>query len=219
MIETTTVCPNDEILMDYLEHRLRGKALHKIERHLSACADCRDQVAVCADLLGAGIAGDTMPVPQGVTQRAVDRVLGLENKSLLHKLTHGTRQHIAAGTAVLERLTWHPVSAAAALRGTSETLSPEVIRREKQFGNLRVGIEIEKSSADQAMIRVKDSSPQTAAAPVRVALFSQDREVASAPLGDAPVIFEELPLGTYQLVFVRQNRNLGQYAFEIADQA
>ena len=145
-----TACPNDEILMDFLEHRLTGNALQEVERHLARCADCREQVAVCAELLCTSIAEDTIPVPQGVTQRAVDTVLGLENKSLLDKLIHGTRRQIAKSTAALERLTWQPVSAAVALRGKAETLNPEVIRRKKQFGHLRVDIEIEKSDADQA---------------------------------------------------------------------
>lgn len=216
MIDTTTRCPSDETLMDFLEHRLHGKALQKIEQHLSACTNCREQVAVCADLLGNASADDSVSVPRRLTQRAVDSVLGLANQSLFHKLTHGARRRIAAGVVVLERLTWRPVPAAAALRGRSEALSPEVIRREKQFGDLRVDIEIEKSGADQALIRVKIPSSQVDTGLVRVALFSQDREVASALLGDVPVAFEEIPLGTYRLVFVKQNRQLGQYAFEIA---
>ena len=216
MIDTTHACPNDETLMDYLEHRLRGKALQKIEQHLSACADCREQVAVCADLLGTGMTDDTVLVPRGVTQRAVDAVLGLANQSLFHKLTRGARQRITAGAVVLERLTWRPVPAAAALRGRSETLSPEVIRREKQFGDLRVEIEIQKSGINQALIRVKGRTSKAGTAPVRVALFSQDREVASTLLSDAPITFEEIPLGAYHLVFMKQNQNLGQYAFEIA---
>lgn len=204
--------------MDYLEHRLSGDAREKMVRHLAQCVGCREQVAVCAELLITGIDDDTITVPQGVTQRAVDTVLDLENQPLLHRLAHGARQQIVKGTAAFERLTWHPVSAAVALRGRDKTLSPEVIRREKQFGDLRVAIEIEKGGTDQAMIRVKGSSLQADTTPVRVALFSQDREVASALLGDDSVIFEEIQLGTYRLVFVKQNQNLGQYSFEIADQ-
>jgi len=213
-----TACPNDEILMDFLEHRLTGNALQEVERHLARCADCREQVAECAELLCTSIAEDTTPVPQGVTQRAVDTVLGLENKSLFDKLIHSTRRQISKSKSALERLTWQPVSAAVALRGQAETLNPEVIRRKKQFGHLRVDIEIEKSDADQALIRVSGSSLQADTTPVRVALFSQDREVASALLGDAPIIFEEIPLGIYALVFVKQNKDMGRYAFEIADQ-
>ena len=213
-----TACPSDEILMDFLEHRLTGNALQEVERHMARCADCREQVAVCAELLSTSIGDDTIPVPQGVTQRAVDTVLGLENKSLFDKLIHSTRRQISKSKSALERLTWQPVSAAVALRGQAETLNPEVIRRKKQFGHLRVDIEIEKSDADQALIRVSGSSLQANTTPVRVALFSQDREVASALLGDAPIIFEEIPLGIYALVFVKQNKDMGRYTFEIADQ-
>ena len=213
-----TACPNDEILMDFLEHRLTGKSLQEVEHHLAHCTDCREQVAVCSELLSTNIDDNTMPVPQSVTQRAVDTVLGLENRSLLQKLTHGARRQIARGTAVMERLTWQPVPAAVALRGETKTPSPEVIRRKKKFGDLSVVIEIEKSGIDQAMIRVTGRSLQADILPLRVALFNQDREMASALLGDAPVIFEEIPFGIYELAFVKQNKVLGQYTFEITTQ-
>jgi hypothetical protein len=159
-----------------------------------------------------------MSVPQGLTQRAVDSVLGLEEQALLQKLTRKLRGQIDKGGEALERLTWRPVPAAVALRGEPETLSPEVIRRDKRFGDLDIGVEIEKSGPEAAIIRVTDRSSRAHPQPVRVALFSGEREVASALLGEVPVVFEDIALGIYALVFVSQNKELGKYAFELAGQ-
>jgi hypothetical protein len=216
-MKDTTACPKDETLMDFLAHRLAGKARDQVEHHLAGCADCLEQVAVCADLLDTGLAEESLPVPQTVTQKAVDAVLGLAGETWLHKLTSGTRHSMAKGRAALERLSWRPGPNAVVVRGDADTRLAEVIQREKQFEDLRVTIDIEKSGADQAMIRVADRSSQPDAAPVRVTLIRQNREVASTILGNAPIVFEEIPMGTYTLVFVRHNYLLGQYAFEMTD--
>jgi hypothetical protein len=214
-MQNKTVCPNEETLTDFLEHRLADKARKQVEHHLAGCALCRDQVAVYADLLDKVAAEEAMSVPRTVTQKAVDAVLGLDNSTWLDNLSQKSRRAGAKVAAVLERLTWRPVPDAVAVRGNADTRFAEVIHLEKQFEDLRVTIDIEKSDVDQAIIRVCGFSSQQNAAPVRVTLLSPNREMASAVLVDTPVLFEEIPMGTYTLVFVRQNIPLGQYAFEM----
>ncbi|NNF97888.1 MAG: hypothetical protein HKM93_00775 [Desulfobacteraceae bacterium] len=213
-----TACPNDETLMDFLEHRLAATMREKVEHHMTRCADCREQVAVCAGLLSDGADEDMVTVPAGVTQRAVDAVLAVDRETWPRKLSQNALQWMDRGVEALERLTWKAVPAAVAVRNKTAAFSTGIIHREKRFDDVEMVIEIEKSGADHAMIRVSEKSAQKDMVPVRVALFRQEREIASAVLGDAGVCFEDISLGTYGLVFVRDNKNLGQYDFEITDQ-
>lgn len=216
-MQNTPTCPSDETLMDFLEHRLAGSAREKVENHLAACAACREQMAVCADLLLTDPAGEAAEVSESVTRQAVDAVLASGPPAKWHKLRRDARQWIAKGSAALERLVWQPRPAGVAVRGAGDQLAPEAIRREKQFGDLRVIIEIENSGAGQALIRVNGEPGPEAAAPVRAALYLEDREAASSVLEKAAVVFEEIPPGVYTLVFASQGRKLGEYAFEIVD--
>ena len=216
-MQNNTTCPSDETLMDFLERRLSRAAREQVESHLAGCADCREQVVLCADLLAADPSGDAMPVPAPVTRKAADSVLALSRADGRNKLRQGVREWLARGTAALERLVWSSGPADVAVRGAGAGLAPEVIRREKQFGDLDATIEIENSGAGQALLRVSGDPGLLAAAPVRVALYTGDREAASSVLGGTAVVFEEIPPGIYTLAFARRGRRLGEYAFEIVD--
>lgn len=216
-MQNNTTCPSDETLMDFLEHRLAGPAREKVEHHLAGCAACREQAALCTDLLLADPAAEAVEVSARVTQQAVDAVMALAPSARLGKMRRDARQWISKGKAALERLVWQPRPAGVAVRGAGDQLAPEVIRREKQFGDLRVTVEIENSGPGQALIRVNGDSDLPAAPPVRVALYLENREAASSLLGQAAVVFEEIPPGVYTLVFARQGSKLGEYAFEIVD--
>jgi hypothetical protein len=216
-MQNNPTCPSDETLMDFLEHRLAGAAREKVERHLAGCAACREQAALCAVLLLTDAAGEAVEVSARVTQQAVDAVLALDRSAKLGRLHQEARQWISIGKAALERLVWQPRPAGVAMRGAGDQLTAEVIRREKQFGDLRVTIEIENSGPGQALIRVNSDSDHSAAPPVRVALYRENREAASRLLDQAAVVFEEIPPGIYTLVFTRLGSKLGEYAFEIVD--
>lgn len=211
-------CPNDETLVDFLENRLGDRRRSLMEDHLAHCADCRELAAVYTAVHQRQMQESLEPVPVDVTRRAVSAVQGLSGDRLLDTLAKGARHWMARGTQVLERLSWRPLQAAAVVRGRTDTLERPVIRREKQFDDLRVVVEIEKSGDDHATIRVTGDPAQQGRVPVRVALFRREREMASALLDETAVLFEEIPLGSYALVFVRERTPVGHYAFEITDQ-
>jgi hypothetical protein len=216
-MQNNTVCPSDETLMDFLEHRLDGPARMQVEQHLARCADCREQAAVCADLVMGDPEGTSLEVPPQVTRKAVDKVLAMDRQDGSVKLRDRVRRWITQGTTALDRLAWQPRPAGMAVRGTEGAISAEVIRRKKQFGDLHVVIEIENSGAGQALIRVTVVSGLMTDAPVRAALYMKNREAASSVLGQSPAVFEEIPPGIYALVFARRGIKLGEYAFEILD--
>ena len=216
-MESKRTCPSDETLTDFLAHRLTVSARQQVENHLAGCAACREQAAVFAELLLADPAGEAAVVSEAVTRQAVDAVLALGPSAKFHALGEGARRWIGKATAALERVVWQPRPAGVAVRGAGDRLAPETIRREKQFGDLRVTIEIENSGTGQALIRVNGDTGRSPAGPVRVALCMADREAASSVLSHEAVMFEAIPPGIYSLVFAQQGVTLGAYAFEIVD--
>jgi hypothetical protein len=217
-MQNHTECPGDEILMDFLEQRLAAEAREQVEHHLAHCAGCREQVAVCADLLGTASESQAVPVPPQVTQRAVDAVLEQARATWPRKLGREARQWVEKGAAALERWTLGAVPVPVPVRSRSVTPVDAVIRRERQLVGLKVSIEIAKSGPGRAVIRVAGDPAPPDGILVRAALFKEAREIASGVLGRAPLMLEEIAPGVYTLVFSERARELGQYTFEIVDE-
>lgn len=211
-------CPSDETLMDFLEGRLGGRKNLQVEAHLAVCAKCREQVWVCSMICTSDDAARTEPVAEHVTQRAVDAVAQLGSKSNPHGLFQAAYQRLIKGVADLELKALPCICAPAPVRSGGPVAKNMVVKRNKSFGDLEVTVEIEKSGRRQATIRVTISGPQSMSGPVRVALYKNDREAASMLVGEAAVLFEEIPFGVYSLVFACGAEKFGEYTFEISDQ-
>jgi anti-sigma factor RsiW len=209
-------CPNDETMMDFLEHRLTGKARKPVERHLAGCAHCREAAATVVGPVNAAAEIRMPAVPQQATQRAIISVRDLGGTGWPTRLARGMRRWLQRGAAQLQLPAWGP---APAVRGPAGAAGPGNIQRTRRFGDLCVAIGIEKSGAGDALVRVRCTSGSPAEALVRVALLNQSREVASSQLGEHAVVFEAIPPGRYLLHFASQACELGRYTFEIVDQA
>ena len=209
-------CPTDEYLMDFVEGRLSDRQRHKIEVHLAACDLCREQVSVCAELVYGDVAADDVQAPDHLTQNVLDSVVHRSAAAPGTGLLDRIRRWVAKGVAVLERVVpqgepeWVPVRGEAAV-------TDRLIRREKRFEDMTLTIEIEKSGTGQTLIRVATAASSQKVSTLRVALFKGEREVASLMMGDAPVVFEEIPFGVYSLLFARGSNKIGEYAFEVTE--
>ena len=209
-------CPNDETMMDFLEHRLDGKTRKPVERHLAGCAHCREAAAAVASLVVSVADLQMPPVPQQATQRAIISVCNPGRTRWPFRLARGIHGWLQKGPAQMALPDWGP---APAVRGPAGDPAPGSIQRTRQFGEICVAIDIEKSGTSDALVRVRCTFGCSAEALVRVTLLDQRREIASSQLGDHAVVFEAIPPGRYLLRFARQACELGEYAFEILDQA
>jgi hypothetical protein len=207
-------CPNEETLTDFLEGRLSGRQQARIESHLAACDDCREQVGVYLRLFHPESADEPVVAPDYLTDKAARLVAGQADAERSRPLLQGTRRLAARGIALLEQLVPGNGLQPAPVRGAETTLSERRISRQKQFEDLNVTIEIERSDDDLALIRVLPAG-QAADQPVRVALIQGDREIASMTLAADPLVFDDIAFGIYTLVFVRSGAMLGEYRFEI----
>jgi hypothetical protein len=210
-------CPNDELLMDFVEGRLSDRQRNEIEVHLAACAPCREQVGVCAAVVYGTAAADEAHVPDHLTERALERV-ARQVPSPGPGVIDRARRWVAKGVAVLERIVPQGEPAWVAVRGEA-TVSDQLIRREKRFEDAAFTIEIEKSGDKQALIRVTSIQDNPSEETLRVALFKGEREAASMMLGDMPAVFEEIAFGVYTLVFARGNTKIGEYTFEVTERS
>lgn len=207
-------CPNEETLTDFLEGRLSGRQQARIESHLAACADCRQQVSVYLQLIHPESAAEPVVAPDYLTDKAVRLVAGQADAESSRSLFQGTRRLAARGIALLEQLVPTNGLQPVPVRGAETTLSERRISRQKQFEDLTVTIEIERSDDDLALIRVLPAE-KAADQPVRVALIQGDREIASMTLAADPLVFDDIAFGIYTLVFVRSGAMLGEYRFKI----
>jgi hypothetical protein len=208
-------CPNEETLSDFVEGRLSGRQQARIESHLAACDDCRQQVGVYLQLIHPESAAEPVVAPDYLTDKAVRLVAGQADAESSPSLFKGARRLAARGIALLEQLGPANGLQPAPVRGAETTLSEQRIRRQKQFEDLTVTIEIERSDDDLALIRVLPAG-KAADQPVRVALIQGDREIASMTLAADPLVFDDIAFGSYTLVFIRSGAALGEYRFEIA---
>ncbi len=207
-------CPNEETLTDFLEGRLSGRQRARIESHLTACTDCREQVGVYLQLTHPESAAEPVVAPDDLTDKAVRIVAGLKDRQRSQSLVQGARRWAARGIALLEQLVPTDGRQPVPVRSAETTLSERRISRKKQFEDLRVTIEIERSDDDLALIRVLNAG-KAADPPVRVALIGGDREIASMTLATDPLVFDDIAFGVYTLVFVRSGAAIGEYRFEI----
>ncbi|MGD9006845.1 MAG: zf-HC2 domain-containing protein [Desulfobacteraceae bacterium] len=207
-------CPNEETLTDFVEGRLSGRQQARIESHLAACDDCREQVGVYIQLIHPESAAEPVIAPDYLTDKAARLAAGQADAESSRPLFHGARRLAARGIALLEQLGPGNGLQPAPVRGTETTLSEQRISRQKQFDDLTVTIEIERSDDDLALIRVLPAG-KAVDQPVRVALIQDDREIASMALAAGPLVFEDIAFGNYTLVFIRSGATLGEYRFKI----
>jgi len=80
-----------------------------------------------------------------------------------------------------------------------------------------VDIEFEKRAPSQAAIRDLIKKNQFISEPLRVTLYSNNREVSSFLGKESVITFQNVLFGHYSLVFLRGGKKLGDYSFQIKD--
>ena len=214
------ICPDEEVIADYLEGRLCQDDRSELESHASDCDLCLEEFTAAKSLCQTDDISKFDPVPGHVTDAAVALVTGegfsrsvsVKEKVIecFRKLNVWISDHLQLKTFMKYRL--------AVVRGTPETRPEDLFHVEKAFEEIRTDIEIEKTGSDLAAIRVNVIGDRTKKKDVRVSLVNEhEREVSSFLLNGGFVIFEEIQFGRYRLVFRRNGRKLGTYRFEIKE--
>ena len=189
----------------------------KVEKHLVHCGQCRELALTYAQIINPTMAPDVVPVPEMVTQRAIEAVLGGGHTPTLGSLRHGAGTLIRSGLRIVEWFSSQPSPAAVAVRSGESTCLEPVVIREKQFGDLRFLITLQKNEQHTMSIQVAWAEPPIDDTACRIALFRNDRESASLLLDAQPVLFENMPVDAYNLVFYSSGKRIGEYRFDIQE--
>ena len=212
-------CPTDEILADYLQGRLSEKMGSEMEKHLSDCTICLEELVIANSLFQGGDLPQLDPVPAQVTETAVRLVQDLDSTvsdSLSEKFERAIKTLPTRISDLLNHKTWAELQPQP-IRGSKRIVAKDLVLLKKSFKDMETEIEIEKMGENRAHIRVRPLLDDTTSQTIRVTLKKGDREIASHLAEGAQVLFEDIPFGHYSLTFARDGLTLGIYQFEIKE--
>jgi hypothetical protein len=205
-------CPTDEMLADYLRGRLAEKEGSEMEKHLSDCTSCLEELVIANSLFQGG------DLPE-VTETAVRLVQDLDatvSDSLSEKFERAIKTLPTRISDFLNHTTGAELQPQP-IRGSKRIVTKDLVLLKKTFKDMETEIEIEKMGENRAHIRVRLLLDDTTSKSIRVTLKKKEREIASHLAEGAQVLFEDIPFGHYSLTFARDGVTLGICQFEIKE--
>ena len=205
-------CPDEEIIADYLEGRLSAEDKEAMDVHLSECQLCLEELVIAGKAIRD--AAELHAVPSGVTEGAV-RLVARRTTGVAEK---GLKESIAAFAEKISeyfRYSLHSRWQQATIRSSKIAAAPDLVMIRKVFKEIEAEIEIEKTGADKAHIRVRANKGEKNG--IRVTLKRVEREISSQLLSGGYTLFEDIPFGRYEIVFSTNGSELGSYTFEIRE--
>ena len=216
------ICPQEELLADYLEDRLALDERSGIESHFSDCTRCRDEFLTVNSMTQSREYLETDPVPEHVTGAAVKLVAQLVSRpqdsykprsyQFFKKMYARISEHI--------KMIMFNKNRFASVRSSQGVEVNDFFRVRKMFEEIVAEIEIEKAGHQIAAIRVTLINGFGNENDFRLTLRnSNNREIASHRISGQFAIFENIPFGHYSLVFMQNGKKIGTYSFEIKESA
>lgn len=212
-------CPTVEMLADYLEGRLSEKQVSEMERHLSSCDICLEELAVANSLLLGGQFTELESVPAEVTETAVHVICSqdwLVSESLPERVERSLKELPTKMSHFLNHQSWGELQPQP-VRGPKRKVGKDFVLLKKTFHDVDTEIEIEKIGDNRAHIRIRIRADDAASQTIRVTLKKGDREIASYRAERSYVLFDDIPFGHYSLTLARDSSMLGIYHFEIKE--
>ena len=205
-------CLSDETLSNYVEGRLSDIRTRYVEGHLPLCEACLEAIAVARIIADRGHLIKTEVAPASVTRRAILAIRGINRGRWVDNISSFIRAWTIGWPTQ-----WRLMSARTlfSVRGHKNFLTDDLFSIRKSYRDLKVEIELEKTSQNTAHVRIhviKGAHPKES---TRVSLYRNyhEREIASFLLEDAPVFIENIPFGHYSIVFSRNGNKIGHYHF------
>ena len=217
ILRMSEMCLKDEELADYLEGRLSGRVLRRVEKHLSECDSCLKEIALSRGVVRGAKLDHLAPVPEEVTARTVKACRDLawaappvrEPGNRIERMRNCFQR--VRDSFSLANLCPVPI------RGTKKVVMDRYVVLKKDFSGLRMELEIEKAGKRKANLWVKILASRPGRKPSRASLFREGREISSFRFEDSGVLFEDVPFGHYTLVFLRGGAKIAEYPFEIKE--
>jgi hypothetical protein len=212
-------CPDEEKLLDYLEGLLPEEDRFEVEEHLSDCQTCLDVLVVTAGMVRDEDRLELDPVPEKVTESAVQLATRQCTKScgaLMEKVEQSiknTFSKISDSFQLGPWARWQP----APIRGSRKVTFDDLVCLRVPFKDIDTEIEIEKTGRNKAHVRVKLRETSKHKEGVRVTLKAGEREIASCLFEEGSALFEDIPFGHYSISLAKDGLESGTYPFEIKE--
>ena len=212
-------CPNEERIIDYIEGRLPEEDRSKIEKHLSACEMCLEELVITNNVLSRDHNYELSMSPSEVTDAAVRLLTGRPALSTTILIDYANKLFGKLGSYFVNPNRVWPWERwnSAQVRGHKIAANEDYICLEVSFNDVKTTIEIEKTGKNKANIRLRLANPVPIAKSLRVTLKNGEREVASYLLDGNAAFFEDIPFGHYSISVSKDNQTFGDYSFEIKD--
>ncbi|MCF8086653.1 MAG: zf-HC2 domain-containing protein [Desulfotignum sp.] len=220
-------CPNDEMLADYFEGRLSDEDRIKMEAHLSVCQTCLETVVAVNGVVRGKSRLHLDAAPKELTEAAVRLINRQAEKSRKPGIPMRKRSDMGMSPYKMMKNLCSSISEFcsrpwaewrfAPIRGSVQTISKDLVTVRKQFVGIETEIKIEKTGHNKACIRVESPEYDRPQKTLRVTLKRDEREIASYLLNEGYALFEDIPFGHYNFVFVKDGAKIGTYFFEIRE--
>ena len=213
------LCPNDELIIDYIEGRLSEEDRFGLENHLSACEMCLEELVITNNIVARKNLYELEPPPAEVTDTAVNLVTDRSPLPSSVLIDYVNKFFSKLGYYIMNPIRigswgrWHP----APIRGFKVAASEDYVCFEVSFKDVKTEIEVEKTEINKANIRLKLHNSIKNQKKLRVTLKNGEREVASYLLDGTYVYFENIPFGHYSISLAEDNVTIGTYSFEIKE--
>ena len=210
-------CSDEEMLAEYLEGQLPEEDRFIMEKHLSECRICLEEIIVANNLIRHKERLELEFVPAKVTESAVRLAIGRNSmfSGILTNKLEGTFKNIGLKIADVFRLYPWEKYRPAPIRSSKRIMSENFVSMGVSFKNIKTEIEIEKTEADKANIRVILPRTNKPIKSIRITLEKGNREVTSYLLDGDYVLFEDIPFDRYSISLAENGVKRGTYIFEI----
>ena len=194
---TRAACPDEETLANYLGGHLAEAVKAPIEAHLAQCSFCMEEVA-------AAFKAEQLPMTETVPERLVNRAMNLVPEprresnvlDLVIRVVKDSLELVRTTGEWISPLTLAPIG----VRGRPQPSENSILQVEKQMGDFKVGIEVERVESGICQVAVSVAGQGgTPADNLRVSLLSGGREQASYLTKNGEAVFERIPQGAYDL--------------------
>jgi hypothetical protein len=212
-------CPNEERIIDYIEGRLPEEDRSNLEKHLSACEMCLEELVITNNVLSREHIYELAMPPSEVTDAAVRLLTGRPPLSTTILIDYANKLFGKLGSYFVNPNRVWPWERwnSAKVRGYKIAANEDYVCLEVSFNDVKTAIEIEKTGKNKANIRLRLDNPVPIVKSFRVTLKNGEREVASYLLDGTAVFFEDIPFGHYSISVSKDNQTFGNYSFEIKD--
>lgn len=186
-----TLCPDEEVLSQFLNGGVAAEVHGQIETHLADCRFCVEELIAAYD---AAESGAPAPAPQWLVQQAMALVADKEAfLDLVARLIRNSIELISTSGRVV------PIPSPV-LRSEPQPAASNALQVEQDVGRFKIAVEIDVSHDGGCQLVANVAEPSGAPADgVRLTLNACDREQASFLTRSGVVVFDRIAPGEYRI--------------------